>query len=347
MLLDESRICSRLEHANVAQILDVGEHGQVPYIVFEWVEGASLEQVCRAAEVLGDPVALGPLLRVMADVCSGLHAAHELRDETGETLGVVHRDVTPNNIIVSRKGFAKLIDFGVAKARGRMAGETRSGIVKGTPQYMAPEQARGDKVDRRADVFAVGAVLYRALAGKPPFKDRFALESFVRKLSELPPLPESVPADVREIVRQAMHRDPAARFVSADEMRFALERVRNEVDSRRGVADLFPREPPRGSRPDIAEMPTAADSIAFARTSTAALTTSKPPPSPSGVSGVSGVSETKPSERPIALPTPMSPVHVPARGARGASRGLKVALAVAVTVAACAMTALIWLLLRS
>ena len=240
MLLDEARLCSRLEHANVAQILDVGEHGDVPYIVFEWVEGASLEQIRRAAEDRGETVALGPLLRVMADVSSGLHAAHELADSAGKLLNVVHRDVTPNNIVVSRKGFAKLIDFGVAKARNRMTGETRSGIVKGTPQYMAPEQARGDKVDWRADVWAVGAVLYRALQGAPPFKDRFDLEDFVRKKKELAPLRSAIPSDVRDIVTQAMQRDPAERFVSADELRFALERSMSMNDTRRSIRGSLP-----------------------------------------------------------------------------------------------------------
>src|SRR5262249_42876289 len=140
MLLDEGRIAARLEHANVAQVLDVGEHGGVPYIVFEWVDGVSLLKLCRSTESRGELLPHGPLLQVMADICRGLHAAHELTGEDGSLLGVVHRDVTPENIMVSR-GFAKLIDFGIAKAKGRLSAETRAGAIKGTPKYMAPEQA--------------------------------------------------------------------------------------------------------------------------------------------------------------------------------------------------------------
>jgi serine/threonine-protein kinase len=253
MFLDEARLCARLAHANVAQILDVGEHEGTLYIVFEWVEGHSLEQLCGLAEARGETLAIGPLLRVMAEVCSGLHAAHELTDDHGRPLGVVHRDVTPNNVIVSDKGYAKLIDFGVAKAKGRTAGETSSGVVKGTPQYMAPEQARGDPVDRRCDVWAAGAVLYRALAGAAPFADRAALEAFIRKRSEPAELPRHVPAAVRELVAQAMQRDPAERFAGADELRFAVERVLGALGSRRSIADLFP--PSASSR--APETPTA------------------------------------------------------------------------------------------
>jgi serine/threonine-protein kinase len=362
MLLDEARICSRLEHANIAQILDVGEHGKLPYIVFEWVDGASLEQLCRVAEDRGQPVALGPLLRVMADVCSGLHAAHELTDEEGHPLKVVHRDVTPNNIIVSRKGFAKLIDFGVAKARDRMAGETRSGIVKGTPQYMAPEQARGDKVDRRADVWAVGAVLHRALRGAPPFKDRFELEAFIRRRKELDPLPDDVPEDVRSIVMMAMHRDPAERFVTADELRFALERARSKNDTRRSIADLFPAGESTPAGRAMSELPTAAEDIALARTFTAlpGETSDKAPKVVTSNETSSVAESAKPasprrstSDRPMRDPardavTSASERPAAPRSARaGASAQLKLAFAVALVVAALAVAALVWSLKSS
>jgi serine/threonine-protein kinase len=255
MLFDEVRICCRIQHANVAQILDVGEHRAQPYVVFEWVEGAPLRALFAASERNGRRVRCGPLLRVMASVCEALHAAHELRDDAGRLLDVVHRDVTPANIIVARNGFAKLIDFGVARARDRIAGETHSGVVKGTPQYMAPEQAQGARVDRRADVWGVGAVLYRGLRGSAPFKDRIALEWFIRHVRELPPLPAHVPSKVREIVERAMNRDPAERFSTASEMAFAIERVLRAADTKPSIADLFPPEPlePRDSRETATE----------------------------------------------------------------------------------------------
>ena len=327
MLLDEARISARLQHANVAQILDVGEHQGVTYIVFEWVEGSSLYKLGRAAEAREEPLPLGPLVRVMVNVCSGLHAAHELTDPEGRPLGIVHRDVTPSNIIVSQGGYAKLIDFGIAKAKGRIAAETRSGIVKGTPQYMAPEQARGDKVDRRCDVWAVGAVLYRALAGTPPFKDRFELETFILERSVLAPLPDRVPEAVRAVVERAMRRDPAERFPGADEVRFALERALGGDDLRATFEDMFPSTDLPGVSGDALETPTAAEGLPFARTSMADVRTVLP---------------TTLSAPPAAHGSPAAPP----RG-RKASRALRLALLVATTLAVFATGALVWSMFAS
>jgi serine/threonine protein kinase len=322
MLLDEARISARLQHANVAQILDVGEHQGVTYIVFEWVEGSSLYKLCRAAEARGEPLALGPLVRVMINVCSGLQAAHELTDEEGRPLGIVHRDVTPSNIIVSQGGYAKLIDFGIAKAKGRIAAETRSGIVKGTPQYMAPEQARGDPVDRRCDVCAVGAVFYRALAGTPPFRDRFELEAFILERTELAPLPDRVPRAVREVVERAMRRDPAERFPGADELRFALERALVGDELRLSFEDMFPSTDLPAVQDDASDKATAAQGLAFARTSMADI----------------------PTVPPTTLSSP--PMAGASRASRGGARrgsgGLKLALLVASLLAVVATSVLVW-----
>ncbi len=237
MFLDEARITSRLHHANVAQVLDVGEHASIIYIVFEWVAGQSLEAVCREKEATGKAVDVAFALRTLAEVCAGLHAAHELTDEDGGSLGVVHRDVSPLNVLVGEGGFTKLIDFGVAKARDRVAPETRSGVVKGTPQYMAPEQAMGQDVDRRADIWAAGATLYRALAGKPPFADRDELAAFIggRPLKELPP---STDPDIRAIVKKAMEREPEDRYSTANAMRTALEQALHSTKERAPAASV-------------------------------------------------------------------------------------------------------------
>jgi eukaryotic-like serine/threonine-protein kinase len=242
MFLDEARITSRLHHANVAQVLDVGEHASMIYIVFEWVAGQSLEAVCRESEARGSGVDIAFALRTMAEVCAGLHAAHELKDEEGTPLGVVHRDVSPLNVLVGEGGFAKLIDFGVAKARDRVAPETRSGVVKGTPQYMAPEQAMGHEVDRRADIWAAGATLYRALAGRPPFADRDELAAFIggRPMNELP---AATDPDVRAIVKKAMARDPDGRYPTANAMRAALEQVLHSATGRVPAAIGSARSP--------------------------------------------------------------------------------------------------------
>ena len=224
MFLEEARIASKLAHANVAQVLDVGEHNGGVYIVFEWVDGQPLGQICATCEASGERIPLPVLLRVLGDACAGLHAAHELTGEGGRSLGVVHRDVTPANVLVSDAGFAKVIDFGIAKARDRVAIQTRAGYVKGTPEYMSPEQASKEAVDRRGDVWSLGAVLFRGLAGKPPFRDRDALVAYVNG-AKLPPLPDDVPGEVRAIASRALEVDPGRRFATAGDMRAALERA--------------------------------------------------------------------------------------------------------------------------
>src|SRR5262245_58532007 len=139
MFLDEARIASGIQHPNVAQILDLGEQDDILYIVMEWVDGESLAKVRWLARKNGTPIPLGLSLRIIADACAGLHAAHELSDRQGNSLGVVHRDVSPQNILVTCTGSVKVIDFGVAKARDRRAGQTQTGVVKGKIRYMAPE----------------------------------------------------------------------------------------------------------------------------------------------------------------------------------------------------------------
>jgi serine/threonine-protein kinase len=151
--------------------------------------------------------------------------------------------VTPNNVLVSDKGFAKVIDFGIAKARDRVAVETRSGLVKGTPQYMSPEAACKRTVDRRSDVWSLGAILFRALRGRPAFEDHSALLDYIDGVSKLPELPEDTPAPVRAIVVRALAVSPADRFQSADGMRTALERAMHTIgatpaDVRDAAAEL-------------------------------------------------------------------------------------------------------------
>ena len=161
----------------------------------------------------------------MADVCAGLHAAHELEDDDGALLGVVHRDVSPQNVLVSTRGVAKLIDFGVAKARDRLSGETHGDTLKGKVQYMPPEQALGLPVDRRADVWAVGAVLHHLITGKPPFEADNEIQTIFMITSGRRPsaLPSEVPACVRDIVKRALSHSAEARYSTAAELQQALE----------------------------------------------------------------------------------------------------------------------------
>lgn len=225
MFLDEARVASRVEHTNVAQILDLGEQHDILYIVMEWVDGESLSRLYRTAKKKNVAIPQGVLLRILADACGGLHAAHELAGPDGKSLNVVHRDVTPQNILVSSQGVARLIDFGIAKARDRLADDTNAGMLKGKLHYMAPEQATGDDVDRRTDVFGIGAVLYRMLAHKPAFdaqSPQLLLQRFGTKQPP-PPLPSSVHPAVAQLVMRALALEPRDRFATAAELQTAIE----------------------------------------------------------------------------------------------------------------------------
>ncbi|MDB4998651.1 MAG: serine/threonine protein kinase, partial [Myxococcaceae bacterium] len=225
MFLDEARIASGIEHANVAHILDLGDQHDVLYIVMEWVDGDSLSKLNRAAERRGQRIPLGVVLRILADTCGGLHAAHELTDKLGKTLGVVHRDISPQNILVSARGSAKLIDFGIAKALDRVSGDTGTGLLKGKIQYMAPEQAIGKAVDRRADVWAIGSVLYYLLAGVSPYDgpNQLATLHLLTSGKPPPPLPAHVPPAVDALARRAMAHDPEDRIATAADLQRQLE----------------------------------------------------------------------------------------------------------------------------
>ncbi len=230
MFLDEARIASRIEHTNVAQILDLGEEKNVLYLVMEWVDGDALSKLGRAVEEKGVTIPHGVALRILADTCGGLHAAHDLRGSDGTLLGVVHRDVSPQNVLVSTRGVAKLIDFGIAKARDRVVGDTNTGILKGKIQYMAPEQATGSVVDRRADIWAVGSILYQLLAGKAPFEGANQLATLHLLTLGRPAVPiPRVHAAVQAVVRRALTHDPAKRFATALEMQAALENAMVEA----------------------------------------------------------------------------------------------------------------------
>jgi serine/threonine-protein kinase len=225
MFLDEARIASRIEHPNVAQILDVGEQHGTTYLVMEYVDGDSLSSLQRALQKKNMSFPHGAVLRMMAEVCGGLHAAHELRNDDGGLLGVVHRDVSPQNVLVSGKGIAKLIDFGIAKARDRLAGDTNADTLKGKVRYMAPEQAQGHTVDRRADVWAVGAILYHLLSGKPPFDGDNDMQTLLMLTSGKPPpaLPQSVHPTVAAVIAKALTTPADRRYATAHDMQIALQ----------------------------------------------------------------------------------------------------------------------------
>jgi serine/threonine protein kinase len=225
MFLDEARIASGVEHPNVAKILDLGEWRDCLYLVMEYVDGDSLSRLRRSIEKRGVKLPLPIALRVLADVCAGLHTAHELRGEDGALLNVVHRDVSPQNVLIPTNGVAKLIDFGVAKARHRLGEETSAGFAKGKSRYMSPEQALAKPVDRRSDVFAVGAMAYEVFEGAAPYdgpNDMARLHALITgaEIAEVKRAPH--PA-IEKLIIKALARDPERRFANANEMRAAIE----------------------------------------------------------------------------------------------------------------------------
>jgi serine/threonine protein kinase len=232
MFLDEARIASRIIHPNVAQILELGEQDDILYIVMEYVDGDSLAKVNRLALKRGSPLPVGISLRIVAEMCGGLHAAHQLKDSDGESLGVVHRDVSPQNVLVTTEGSSKVIDFGLVKAKNRSAGETGQGVVKGKIRYMAPEQVASKGVDHRADVWAAGMVLYELLVGHVPYHTEDDLEIVKRLMGDdpLPPFEVALPPQIEKVLGKALVKDQRERFESCAQMKRAIEAAIHDLD---------------------------------------------------------------------------------------------------------------------
>jgi serine/threonine-protein kinase len=229
MFLDEAQIASRIRHPNVVEILDLGEQDEVLYLVMEWVDGEPLSSLRRAAAKHGG-IPRGIALRVVADACAGLHAAHEMKDDGGQPVGLVHRDISPQNVLITFAGAVKIVDFGVAKAAGRSTGQTVAGQVKGKPPYMSPEQALGETVDRRTDIFALGIILYQLTTGKHPFRgesDLVTLQNIVSDKAIVPPrsLDRQYPRELEALVMKTLDRKRERRFQTCAEFEAAIEDV--------------------------------------------------------------------------------------------------------------------------
>ncbi|MGH7295953.1 MAG: serine/threonine-protein kinase, partial [Polyangiaceae bacterium] len=232
MFLREARLAARLQHPNVVHAFAFGElYGEL-FLAMEYVEGETLARVLTAARARGERLDPAIVAFVLAGVCDGLHAAHELRDQGGQPLHVVHRDVSPHNVMIAYEGLVKILDFGVAKFETG-GHETRTGEVKGKMAYMSPEQALGEKLDRRSDLFSVGAVLFECLTGERMWGTGTDLDVMRRLALEAPPKLEQVMPDApgalamlhaRLVAREPEQRLQTAKVV-ADELRaFAGER---------------------------------------------------------------------------------------------------------------------------
>lgn len=224
VLADEAALAARIAHPNVCVTHELGHEDGVHFLVMDWSDGASLRDLLNGLE----RKRLAPELAAFlcASVAGGLHAAHELVDEEGHELGVVHRDVSPQNVLVSTRGQVRLADFGVAKSRGQLHKQTETGEVKGKLSYMAPEQVTSRNIDRRADIFALGCVLYEATLGERPFHGADALATMYQILEAdlIPPRERdpSFPEALEKVVLKALQKDPSRRYQTADEFREAL-----------------------------------------------------------------------------------------------------------------------------
>ncbi len=229
MFLDEASLASQIRHPHVVEILDLGEQEGVLFLVMEWIEGVPLNQLMKAARTQGGlPIPIA--VRIIMQACAGLHAAHELRSERGDLVGLVHRDISPQNILVTYDGVAKVVDFGVAKATALGDGATVAGQIKGKVAYMAPEQVKGGDIDRRVDVFALGIVLYALTTGKHPFRRESEAATMYHICAPQPVLPprkvaDRYPPQLEAVVLKALAKDPAKRFQTANDMLRALDRL--------------------------------------------------------------------------------------------------------------------------
>jgi serine/threonine protein kinase len=259
MFRDEADLASKLVHRNVCQVLSFGQFGGTWFIAMEYLHGVPLSRMMtrlsKAAKLLDYRVVAG----IICQACEGLHAAHEARDDKGALLGVVHRDVSPPNIMVTADGTVKLLDFGIAKARGANS-RTRTGTVKGKNAYMSPEQILGKPLDRRSDVFALGVVMYEMLSIRRLFHRDSDFLTFKAITEE--PIPDirdrrsDLPPGMRAALLQAMARDPIGRFDSAQSFGNA---IRNSVSTLGGPAT--PQELAQLLTSDFGDEMTARDEI--------------------------------------------------------------------------------------
>src|SRR5262245_15565369 len=220
MFLDEARTCAQLTHPNIVQIYDLGRVGTTYFIAMEYIAGENLAALAWRAMKRGTPLAPNYAARIICDSSKALHYAHQMRGNDGKPLEIVHRDVSPQNILVTYEGEVKVVDFGIAKAATKSE-QTRTGMLKGKFSYMSPEQCMGQHLDQRSDVFALGIVLYEMVTGKRLFKhdsELMILEMITRR-SVVPPsqVIKDIPKQLEAVIMKSLEKDLPARYQSAQE----------------------------------------------------------------------------------------------------------------------------------
>ncbi len=245
MLLDEARLASAIQHDNVVRVRELGfEHGE-PFIVMDYVEGASLSEVRKELSAAGRALDCRVAVRILLDALAGLHGAHELRDDSGRHLGIIHRDVSPHNVLVGCDGIGRLTDFGIAKAEDRVQ-VTRTHEVKGKLAYLAPE-----RIDKRrvctvqSDVFSMAVVFWECIAGRRLFRGEEAIETLQEVISApIPPLRAlgaNLPAELDDVILRGLSRDLETRYLTAKDFAEAIERAAGptNIGSREDVARVI------------------------------------------------------------------------------------------------------------
>jgi len=232
MLVDEARIIVGLNHANIAQVYDLGCIDDTYYIAMEYVHSVDLAEMIKELKKASQTMPLSHAVYIASCICAGLHIAHSKVDETGRAQHIVHRDVSPHNVLISFGGDVKIIDFGVAKARGKET-HTKAGVIKGKLLYMAPEQAMAKEIDGRSDLFAVGIILYNMLTGHLPFDGENEFQIYNNILSrEIPPpraFNPEIPEELNQIVMMMLQRDPDKRYQDGYTCKLELDRVLHQI----------------------------------------------------------------------------------------------------------------------
>ena len=228
MFLDEARLAAQLQHANIAQVYDIGKLGDSYFFTMEYVHGQTVRELLHHAQSVDRQLPIASVLTIVAGAAAGLHHAHERRGLDGRPLGIVHRDVSPSNLMVSYEGGVKVVDFGVAKAADR-ADETKTGTVKGKISYLSPEQCKGRRVDRRSDLFSLGICFWELLTAERLYKRASDFETMNAIVTELAPAPSArrpdVPREIDELVLRLLAKSPDARCQTAEQVVDALEQV--------------------------------------------------------------------------------------------------------------------------
>jgi serine/threonine protein kinase, bacterial len=325
MFVDEARISAALSHANIAQVFDLGEEADHLYLVMEFIAGEDLSQIRKTAERQHREIPVGFTCRVMRDACLALHYAHNYVDAAGMPLAIIHRDLSPRNVMVSYIGQVKIVDFGVAKAKG-LVERTLRGELKGSLGYMSPEQIRGEELDARADLFAAGVIMHELLSHKRLFNVRGnEAETLGRSLElEVEPPHErnaKVPREVSDVVLRALARDKSARFASGREMAQAIEAAAGPLlfDDERTAAymrDLFPERIVRTNQllglaamRDESDEPRTETGSANRAVPTGTITAGEPliTPGPNSKPPASAPALTWSGPKPSGAPTPENP----------------------------------------